>query len=142
MFTQIRSPSKLQTFQKFNSPTFEIINVSHLVQFFFFASVFHTVNPNILPNLCKWIHPFFTCSICQIHLFFLLMTMAATCIHPDGTVSEPRQRKPSLCIYAKTKVQISCMVTAFVFATLIVQPLFSLNLKFQVSSHILWLYLV
>ena len=53
-------------------------------------------------------------------------------------------RKPAFCIYAKTKTQISSMVTAklisaFVFATRIVQFLFYLNLKFQASSHLLWL---
>ena len=37
--------------------------------------------------------------------------------------------------YAKTKTQIS----AFVFTTRIVQPLYFLNLKFQVSSLIQWL---
>ena len=59
-------------------------------------------------------------------------------------------RKPAFCICenkgsAKTKVQISFEVTAqlisvFVFATLIVQSLYFLNLKFQVSNHLLWLY--
>ena len=44
--------------------------------------------------------------------------------------------------YAKTKAQISFAVTAklisaFVFATRIVQFLFFLNLKFQASSHLL-----
>ena len=47
--------------------------------------------------------------------------------------------------YAKTKAQISFAVTAklisaFVFATRIVQFLFSLNRKFQASSSFLWLY--
>ena len=46
--------------------------------------------------------------------------------------------------YAKTKMQISFVVTAklisvFVFATRIVQSLFFLNPKFQVSSHSMWL---
>ena len=46
--------------------------------------------------------------------------------------------------YAKTKTQISFAVTAklisaFVFATSIVQSLCFLNPKFQVSSHLLWL---
>ena len=50
-----------------------------------------------------------------------------------------------LFAYAKTKMQISFAVTAklisaFVFATRIVQSLFFLNLKFQASSHFLWLY--
>ena len=47
--------------------------------------------------------------------------------------------------YAKTKTQISFAVTAklisvFVFAKRIVQSLCFLNPKFQVSSHLLWLY--
>ena len=47
--------------------------------------------------------------------------------------------------YTKTKTQISFAVTAklisaFVFAILIVQSLYFLNPKFQVSSHLLWLY--
>ena len=51
-------------------------------------------------------------------------------------------RKPA---YAKTKTQISCAVTAqlisaFVFATQIVQSPYFLNPKFQASSHLLWLY--
>ena len=54
-------------------------------------------------------------------------------------------RKPFFFAYAKTKTQISFAVTAklisaFVFATRIVQFLFYLNLKFQASSHLLWLY--
>ena len=47
--------------------------------------------------------------------------------------------------YAKTKTQISCavlaqLISAFVFATWIVQSLFYLNPKCQASSHLLWLY--
>ena len=53
-------------------------------------------------------------------------------------------RKPVFA-YAKTKTQISFAVTAklisaFVFATQIVQSLYYLNPKFQASSHHLWLY--
>ena len=53
-------------------------------------------------------------------------------------------RKPAFA-YAKTKTQISFAVTAklisaFVFATRIVQSLYFLNPKFQASSHLLWLY--
>ena len=53
-------------------------------------------------------------------------------------------RKPDFCI-CETKAQISFAVTAklisaFVFATRIVQTLYYLNLKFQASSHLLWLY--
>ena len=54
-------------------------------------------------------------------------------------------RKRFFFAYAKTKTQISFAVTAklisaFVFATWIVQFLFYLNPKFQASSHLLWLY--
>ena len=50
-------------------------------------------------------------------------------------------RKPAFA-YAKTKTQISFAVTAklisaFVFATWIVQSIFYLNPKFQASSHLL-----
>ena len=53
-------------------------------------------------------------------------------------------RKPAFA-YAKTKTQISFavaakLISAFVFATRIVQSLFLLNPKFQASSHLLWLY--
>ena len=53
-------------------------------------------------------------------------------------------RKPFFA-YAKTKTQISFAVTAklisaFVFATRMGQPLFFLNRKFQASSYLLWLY--
>ena len=53
-------------------------------------------------------------------------------------------RKPAFA-YAKTMTQISCAVTvqlisAFVFATQIVQSLYFLNPKFQASGHLLWLY--
>ena len=50
-----------------------------------------------------------------------------------------------LFAYVKTKVQISCAVTAqlisaFVFATWTVQSLYFLNPKLQAFSHLLWLY--
>ena len=53
-------------------------------------------------------------------------------------------RKSAFCI-AKTKAQISCamtvhLISAFVFATKIVQSHFFLNPKFSASSHILWMY--
>ena len=58
---------------------------------------------------------------------------------------EPRREKTIFFAYAKTKTQISFAVTAklisaFVFATWIVQFLFYLNPKFQASSHFPWLY--
>ena len=48
-------------------------------------------------------------------------------------------------VYANSKAQISCAVTAqlintFVFATQIIESLFLLNPKFQASSFLLWLY--
>ena len=54
-------------------------------------------------------------------------------------------RKPFVLHIAKTKPQISCavtaqLITAFVFATQIVQSLFFLYPKFQASSYLLWLY--
>ena len=53
-------------------------------------------------------------------------------------------RKPAFA-YAKTKAQISFavpakLISAFVFATRIVQSLYFLNPKFQASSHLLLLY--
>ena len=59
--------------------------------------------------------------------------------------NETRHEKNRLFANAKTKTQISFAVTAklisaFVFATWIVQFLFYLNPKFQASSHLLWLY--
>ena len=56
-------------------------------------------------------------------------------------------KKKRLFAYAKTKMQISFAVTvklisAFVFATQIVQSLYYLNPKFQASSHLMWLYSV
>ena len=53
-------------------------------------------------------------------------------------------RKPAFA-HAKTKTQISFAVTAklisaFVFATQIVQSLYFLNTKFPASSHLVWLY--
>ena len=58
---------------------------------------------------------------------------------------EPRREKTGFLHMRKTKTQISFAVTAklisaFVFATRIVQSLYFLNLKFQASSHFLWLY--
>ena len=57
---------------------------------------------------------------------------------------EPRREKTGFFAYAKTKTQNNFAVTAklisvFVFATWIVQYLYFLNPKFQVSSYIEWL---
>ena len=60
-------------------------------------------------------------------------------------LSEPRYEKTGFLHNAKTKTQISFAVTtklisAFVFATWIVQSLFYLDPKFQASSHLLCVY--
>ena len=62
----------------------------------------------------------------------------------DLCTNEPRYDKNQHFVYAKTKTQISFVVTAklrsaFVFATRIVHSLFFLNPNFQASSHLLWL---
>ena len=54
-------------------------------------------------------------------------------------------RENGIFAYAKTKAQVSCAVTAqlisaFVFASKILQFLFFLNLKFQAPNHLLRLY--
>ena len=70
--------------------------------------------------------------------------MSRTC-YPDGIARKIElYEEKSLFAYVKTKVQISCAVTAqlistFVLAAQIVQFLF-LNLQFQAASPVLWLY--
>ena len=54
-------------------------------------------------------------------------------------------RKPAFCIHAKTKTQISFtviakLISAYVFATWIVQSLYFLITKFQASSILVWSY--
>ena len=49
-------------------------------------------------------------------------------------------RKPAFCICENKDADQLCGICAFVFATRIVQSLFFLNPKFQVSSHLLRLY--
>ena len=58
---------------------------------------------------------------------------------------EPRREKTGFFAFAKTKTQISFAVTAklisaFVFATRVVQSLHFINRESQASSHLLWLY--
>ena len=56
--------------------------------------------------------------------------------------NEPRHEKTGFLHMNKTKTQISFakLISAFVFATRIVQSLYFLNPKFQASRHLLWLY--
>ena len=53
-------------------------------------------------------------------------------------------RKPAFCICKNRDADqlpvIAKLISAFVFATLIAQSLFFLNMKFQTSSHLVWLY--
>ena len=53
-------------------------------------------------------------------------------------------RKPDFCICENKdadQIRITAkLISVFVFATRIVQSLYFLNPKFQVSSHLLWLY--
>ena len=76
-----------------------------------------------------------TCTCLSVSLFMYSLYLS----HLSRVV-----RKPAF-VYAKTKAQISCAVTAqlisaLVFATWIVLSLFFLNPKFQAPSHLLWLY--
>ena len=64
---------------------------------------------------------------------------------PIKETYEPRYEKTGFFAYAKTKMLISFAVTAklisaFVFTTRIVQPIYFLYTKFQASSHLVWLY--
>ena len=63
-------------------------------------------------------------------------------VFPGTAANEPHRKKTGLFAYGKTKAQISFAVTAklisaFVFATRIVQFLFFLNPKFQACSLLL-----
>ena len=53
-------------------------------------------------------------------------------------------RKTALCICENKAADQLCgiaqLISAFVFATQIIQSLFFLNLKFQASSYLLWLH--
>ena len=71
----------------------------------------------------------------------LINSLSTTIYHILWEKSEPTHEKFA---YAKTKKQISCasnaqLISAFVFATHIVQSLFYLNPNFQASSFLLWL---
>ena len=52
-------------------------------------------------------------------------------------------RKPAFCICENKdadQLRTAKLISVFVFATWIVQPLYFLNPKFQASSHLIWLY--
>ena len=49
-------------------------------------------------------------------------------------------RKPDFCICKNKAAVTAQLISAFVFATRVVQFLFFLNPKFQACSHLLWLH--
>ena len=72
------------------------------------------------------------------------VSLAALMLHTSRVV-----RKPAFCICENKDADqlrgnsfavTAKLISAFVFATRIVQTLFFLNPKFQASSHLLWLY--
>ena len=84
------------------------------------------------------LHRLISLQSCQSHCCFLVFLQ----YHTNKMSLVMRKRAFA---YAKTKTQISFAVTAklisaFVFATLIVQIIYFLNPKFQAYSHLMWLY--
>ena len=81
----------------------------------------------------------------RVLLNFLVSFVMYTKICLSGQPYMSLVMRNRLFAYAKTKAQISFVVTAklisaFVFATQIVQSIHFLNPKFQAYSHFLWLY--
>ena len=83
-----------------------------------------------------------------LHIIWTYMIARIAIDAGKGKVSnifEPRREKTGYLHMLKTKTQISIAVTAklisaFVFATRLVQSLYFLDMKFLVSSHLVWLY--
>ena len=77
---------------------------------------------------------------CYHHLLFSISVISQLLLFVLSLVVG----KTGFFAYAKTKTQISFatakLISAFVFATRIVQSLYFLNPKFQTSSNRLWLY--
>ena len=76
------------------------------------------------------------------NVIYLSSNTYLICSSANQLPMEPRHEKTVFFAYAKTKTQISFAVTAklisaFVFATQIVQSLYFLNTKFHASSHLL-----
>ena len=66
-----------------------------------------------------------------------------TCVSREYVIImiiELRHEKTSFMHMRKQRRRSASLFNAFVFATRIVQSLYFLNLKFQASSHLLWLY--
>ena len=87
----------------------------------------------------------FTTMLSRPHFHFAIILSTVFHYGDMPMQYEPRREKTVFFAYAKTKTQISFVVTAklistFVYATCIVQSLNYLNPKFQASSYLLWLY--
>ena len=81
----------------------------------------------------------------ELYTFSTRLQLASKQCLGTAHLNEACNEKTKFCIYAKTEAQISFTVTAklisaFVFATRIVQPFFYSSPKFQASSHLLRLY--
>ena len=81
----------------------------------------------------------------QLNCIFVFLYAKKLVFFPCITTIRASASENQQYAYAKTKAQISCAVTAqlisaFAFATQIVQVLFFLNPKFQASNHLLRLY--
>ena len=78
----------------------------------------------------------------HLELFFLFHFRSFHYYVIRSTLFKPRREKTGFCICEnKDADQLrGDAVSAFVFATWIVQSLCFLNPKFQVSNHLLWLY--
>ena len=77
----------------------------------------------------------------SIEVFIVFFRWGLTAKSLKKLILEHRYEKTGFFEYAKTKTQISCSITAqlisaFVFATPIVQSLNSLNPKFHAYSHL------
>ena len=105
------------------------------------------VNAFVICISQKWVFLFTNVSTTKIQKWwtYIILTEQNRTEHNFIKQMSPGVRKPTISWDAKTKTQISFAVTAklisaFVFATWIVQYLFFLNTKFQASSHLQWLY--
>ena len=76
--------------------------------------------------------------------FLLLLVLRLGCVillwHSLSLPYEPRREKTGFLHMRKLRRRSAKLISAFVFAALIVRSLYFLNPKFQASSHLLWLY--
>ena len=74
------------------------------------------------------------------HLNVQSMLPKIDLIRAESELYEPRREKTSFLHMQKQRRRSASQISAFVFATGIVQSLYYLNPKFQASSHLLWLH--